>query len=108
VWPPRGPAHEWPRPHLVDLSDVDYVYITHHHWDHFHGPTLRRLPATATILLPKAPTRHMLDDMRERLAETLGIDVGTVSVKAKTTEGMGYTGDGTGIAAFAVAIVETR
>jgi 2-C-methyl-D-erythritol 2,4-cyclodiphosphate synthase len=36
----------------------------------------------------------------------LGLDVARISVKAKTSEGMGYTGDGSGIAAFAVVLVE--
>jgi 2-C-methyl-D-erythritol 2,4-cyclodiphosphate synthase len=44
-----------------------------------------------------------LPRIRARLAEVLRVDVGSVSVKAKTSEGMGYTGDGSGIAAYAVA-----
>ena len=46
-----------------------------------------------------------LDAMRDRLAGALGLDLDAVSVKAKTSEGMGYTGDGTGVAAYAVASV---
>ena len=43
--------------------------------------------------------------MRTRIAEILGMDVARVSVKATTTEGMGYTGRQEGLAAQAVATV---
>ena len=43
--------------------------------------------------------------MRARLAEILAIDIGRVSVKATTTERLGMTGRGEGIAAQAVATV---
>lgn len=60
----------------------------------------------ATIVTQRPALAPSLPPIRERLAGVLGIEQSAVSVKAKTTDGMGYTGDGSGIAAYAVALVE--
>ena len=69
-----------------------------------HGWTIGNLDATVVVQRPRLAAH--LPAMRDALAETLAIDIERISVKAKTSEGMGYTGDGTGIAAYAVALVE--
>ena len=48
---------------------------------------------------------HILK-IRERLAEVMQIDIDAVSVKAKTEEGLGFTGTEQGISAYAVASLE--
>src|SRR5215471_11197488 len=53
-----------PDPELIDDLRADFVYLTHLHWDHFHGPSLRKLfSPTTRIVVPKVPTRRMLDDL---------------------------------------------
>jgi Zn-dependent protease len=44
--------------------------------------------------------------MRQAVADILGTPVGRVSIKATTTEGMGFTGRGEGLLAQAAAVVE--
>jgi 2-C-methyl-D-erythritol 2,4-cyclodiphosphate synthase len=56
-----------------------------------------------TVVVERPKLAPHLERIRERLASVMRIEVDAVSVKAKTSEGMGYTGDGTGIAAYAVA-----
>jgi 2-C-methyl-D-erythritol 2,4-cyclodiphosphate synthase len=69
-----------------------------------HGWTIGNVDATVVVQAPKlAP---YLNAMRDALADILGLEVERISVKAKTSEGLGYTGDGSGIAAYAVVLVE--
>ena len=70
-----------------------------------NGWQVVNLDSTIVAQTPKlAPYREA---MRRNLAEALGIHVSQVSVKATTEEGLGFTGDGSGMAAHAVALIET-
>ncbi|MBW2040143.1 MAG: 2-C-methyl-D-erythritol 2,4-cyclodiphosphate synthase [Deltaproteobacteria bacterium] len=62
----------------------------------------------ATIMAQAPKLAPYLPQMEERIAETLGINKERVNVKATTTEGLGFTGRGEGIAACAVALLEGR
>jgi 2-C-methyl-D-erythritol 2,4-cyclodiphosphate synthase len=62
----------------------------------------------ATVVLQEPKLAPHIAAMRERLAAVLGLGLDDVSVKAKTSEGMGYTGDGTGLAAYAVAAFRSK
>jgi len=61
----------------------------------------------ATIVLERPKLAPFIAEMRENVAACLELPVVAVSVKAKTSEGMGYTGDGTGLAVYAVALLSS-
>lgn len=60
----------------------------------------------ATILCQRPKLAPHIPAMRRRIADALGISVDAVSVKATTEEHLGFTGEGLGIAAHAVALIE--
>ncbi|HEY6047739.1 MAG TPA: 2-C-methyl-D-erythritol 2,4-cyclodiphosphate synthase, partial [Sphingomicrobium sp.] len=70
------------------------------------GAMIDHVDCTIIAEAPKvAPYRAA---MRERVAEIAGLSIDQVSIKATTTEGLGFTGRGEGIAAQAVASIRVR
>ena len=67
------------------------------------GYTIGNIDSTIAMQRPKL--RPHIDLMRERIAEAAGIDIGQVSVKATTTEHLGFEGEEKGVSATAVALL---
>ena len=62
----------------------------------------------ATIVAQQPKLMPYIPEMRCRMAETMGIPHGCVSVKATTEERLGFTGRGEGISAMAVALLTEK
>jgi 2-C-methyl-D-erythritol 4-phosphate cytidylyltransferase / 2-C-methyl-D-erythritol 2,4-cyclodiphosphate synthase len=65
----------------------------------------RLINADVTLICERPKISPHAHAMRERLAHILGVDVDRISVKATTTERLGFTGRGEGIAAQAAVVV---
>jgi 2-C-methyl-D-erythritol 2,4-cyclodiphosphate synthase len=69
-----------------------------------NGYTVVNIDAVVAAQEPKiAPLR---DTMRKSLAATIGISVDRISIKGKTTEGLGFVGKKEGIEVYAVALLD--
>lgn len=62
----------------------------------------------STVLAQSPKLRPYIDQMRENISLALGVTPDSVSVKATTEEGLGFTGEKKGIAAHAVCLIETK
>lgn len=60
----------------------------------------------ATIIAQKPKLRPFIDKMCENIADACGVDVDAVNVKATTEEGLGFSGEGLGMAAHAVCLID--
>jgi 2-C-methyl-D-erythritol 2,4-cyclodiphosphate synthase len=69
-----------------------------------HGWRIVNVDATVVAEQPRLSPH--ISAIRDHLALALGLDVGQVSVQSKTTDGLGFTGRGEGIACHAVALIE--
>jgi 2-C-methyl-D-erythritol 2,4-cyclodiphosphate synthase len=59
-----------------------------------------------TICLQKPKISEYIPEIQKRLAQTIGTDIDNISVKATTTEHLGFTGREEGISAYAVCLIE--
>ncbi|MBQ8741645.1 MAG: 2-C-methyl-D-erythritol 2,4-cyclodiphosphate synthase [Clostridia bacterium] len=59
-----------------------------------------------TIIAQKPKLKDYIQDMRKNIAEDCNVDIFCVNVKATTEEGLGFTGDLSGISAHAVCLLE--
>ena len=62
----------------------------------------------ATVVAERPRLREYIDRMREKLSQILRIDVSQVSVKAGTSERLGFVGREEGIAVYAIVSVEAK
>ncbi len=67
------------------------------------GYTIGNIDATVCAERPKL--KNHIPQMQQVLAEVMGIDADDVSIKATTTEKLGFTGREEGISAYAVALI---
>ena len=69
-----------------------------------HGYHVGNIDATIVAQRPKLASYRL--EMEENIAAALGIEKNAVNVKATTEEGLGLTGSGEGMAAWAVALIK--
>ena len=60
----------------------------------------------STVIAQAPKLSPHIDSMRKNIADALGVSPSQISVKATTEEGLGFSGEGLGIAAHAVCLLE--
>ena len=60
----------------------------------------------ATIIAQRPKMAPHIQEMRKNVAETLGLELDQVNIKATTEEGLGFTGTGEGISSQAICAIE--
>ena len=96
LFPPGEP--EWEGASSLDLLSRAYTQVRAMSW------TLANADCVLVGEAPRiAPFRAA---MHERLADAMGVAPGVVTVRATTTDRLGFTGRGEGLAAIAVALLE--
>ena len=70
------------------------------------GQGYRPVNIDVAVVAERPRLADRIQDMRETLGGVLGLDTGSVSIKATTAEGLGSLGSGEGIAAWAIALIE--
>jgi len=95
-FPPSDP--EWAGADSRDLLRRIDLMLKHRGWS--------MVNADITLVCERPKIAPHAEQMRLNIAADLGIDVGDVSVKATTTEGLGFCGRGEGITALATVLIK--
>lgn len=90
----------------AEFRGVDSRFLLREVAKLIHGAKMCVLNVDVTLIAERPKIAPYVDTMRANIAADLGITVSQVNVKGTTTEKMGFTGRGEGIAADAVVLIE--
>ncbi len=86
-----------------DASSIDLLRLV---WERVSATGLRIANIDATVIAQEPRLGGYIGAMRDAVAAALEVDVTAISLKATTSDGLGFTGRGDGIAALAVVLLE--
>jgi 2-C-methyl-D-erythritol 2,4-cyclodiphosphate synthase len=98
-------GHHFPPGH-ADYKDISSLHLLKEVVNKLTDKGYRVGNIDVTVVAERPRLREYIDQMRASLSKTMNIDVDKVSVKASTSNGLGFIGSGQGIAAYAVALIE--
>jgi 2-C-methyl-D-erythritol 4-phosphate cytidylyltransferase/2-C-methyl-D-erythritol 2,4-cyclodiphosphate synthase len=101
----EGDIGRWFPPSEAEWKDADSARFLRHAAGRIAARGGVLANADVTLICERPKIAPHAEAMRERLAGLLGVELGRVSVKATTTERLGFPGRGEGIAAQAAAVV---
>ncbi|MGB9784043.1 MAG: 2-C-methyl-D-erythritol 2,4-cyclodiphosphate synthase [Moorellaceae bacterium] len=87
------------------FAGMDSSVLLKEVWDKVHKLGYSLANADCVIVAQRPRLAPYISAMRERIAEVLNVSVKKISIKATTTEGLGFTGRGEGIAALASVLL---
>jgi 2-C-methyl-D-erythritol 2,4-cyclodiphosphate synthase len=88
------------------LAGADSVALLRKAWERVRAAGWRLANADVVLIGEEPRLAPHRDAMRARLADALGVEPDRVAVRATTTDRLGFTGRGEGLAAHAVALLE--
>lgn len=88
------------------FKDADSAKLMEHVWQLVKDKGYELVNADCTIIAQKPKMAPYIQQMRERIAELLNADTEQINVKATTTEKLGFTGRGEGIASQVVVLLK--
>ncbi|OIU72866.1 2-C-methyl-D-erythritol 2,4-cyclodiphosphate synthase [Rossellomorea aquimaris] len=91
-----------------EFKDADSAKLLQHVWMLVKEEGYELGNIDCTIIAQKPKMAPYIDQMRERIAELLEADITQVNVKATTSEKLGFTGRGEGIAAQTTVLIQKK
>ncbi|KOP72290.1 2-C-methyl-D-erythritol 2,4-cyclodiphosphate synthase [Cytobacillus solani] len=90
------------------FKDADSAKLLEHVWKLVKEKGYELVNADCTIIAQKPKMAPYIEPMRERIAQLLETDNENINVKATTTEKLGFTGRGEGIASQVAVLLQKR
>ena len=91
-----------------DFKDADSAKLLEHVWNLVKEKGYELVNADCTIIAQKPKMAPYIGQMRDRIAELLETSVDNINVKATTTEKLGFTGRGEGIASQVAVLLQKK